>query len=69
MDIEEGEPVLVYAPSFYRDKRVGYLLGPCKDHDGAFRVALLDPNAPIKEVCADIRNGDTIERLPIAQQP
>jgi hypothetical protein len=58
-----NDPVLVYAPSFYKEARIGIYVGPCKDHEGAFRVLLINPDAPIKEVCANPENGDTIEIL------
>lgn len=64
MEFKQGDPVIVYAPSFYRQPRVGIFMGPCKDHDESFIVKLLDENAPIKDVCANLRNRDTIERLP-----
>jgi hypothetical protein len=63
MGFERGDPVLVYAPAFYKEHRIGIFLGPCKDHDGAFRIILVNPEAPIKEVCANPQNGDTIEML------
>lgn len=63
MNLERGDPVIVFAPSFYKEPRLGIFLDACKDHDGAFRVLLVNPDAPIKEVCADLTKGDTIERL------
>jgi hypothetical protein len=63
IEYEQGDPVLVFAPAFYRNKRLGIVYGPCKDHDGAIRILMIDPNAPIKEICADVSKGDTIERL------
>jgi len=66
-EFDIGEPVIVYAPAFYREPRIGFFTGSCKDHDGAFRVQLLDKNAPIREVCADLKALDTIERLPTTE--
>lgn len=63
MEFEQGEPVIIRAPSFYRETRAGIFLGPCKDHDDSFRVLILDPDAPIKEVCVNTSIGDTIVRL------
>jgi len=60
---EEGEPVIIYARTFYRESRLGFVMGPCKDHDGAIRVKLIDPDAPIKDVCVDTSKGDTIKSL------
>jgi len=69
IEFEEGEPVIVYAKAFYRLPRIGFFMGPCKDHDGAFLVSLLDKEAPIRQVCSDLRNRDTIERLPVVPAP
>lgn len=63
MELTQGDPVVVFAPAFYREKRLGIVLAQCKDHEHGIRIRLLDPSAPIKEVCADVTNGDTIERL------
>lgn len=61
--MESGDPVLVHARTFYREKRLGIVLGPCKDHEYGIRVRILDPKAPIKEICADVTKGDSIETL------
>lgn len=63
MELQQGDPVVVFAPAFYRERRLGIYYGPCKDHEQGIRVLMIDPNAPIKEVCADVTKGDTIERL------
>ena len=68
MEFEQGDPVIVFAPAFYREKRIGIVLAECKDHEYGIRVAMLDPDAPIKEVCADVSIGDTIERLSVENQ-
>lgn len=62
-DVQEGDPVIVFAPNFYRAARIGFFKGPCRDHDGAFLVDLLDDDAPIRVVCAGIDSRDTIEIL------
>lgn len=62
-DIKRGDPVLVYAPSFYRERRVGIVLDPCKDHENSFRVRVMEKDAPIKDMCVNLNIGDTIERL------
>jgi len=62
-EFDRGDPVVVYAPSFYKDSRIGIFLGPCKDHDNSYRVLLINPDVPIKEVCANLKMGDTIEKV------
>ena len=61
----ESIPVIIFAPGFYRERRIGLTSGKCRDHEGAIRVLVLDHDAPIKEVCVGIDPRDTIERLPL----
>lgn len=62
--LKQGDPVIIHAPAFYREHRIGVIIEMCKDHDGAYRIRVLDPDAPIKDVCVNPNNGDTIELLP-----
>lgn len=39
---EEGDPVMIEASDFFRGKRLAFFKEKCKDHDGNFKVILLE---------------------------
>ena len=52
--------VLVAAPDFFKGHRLGVVTGPCRDHDDAYRVYVLDKEISTRDICVNPLKGDFI---------
>jgi len=63
-NFQPGEYVLVSSPNFFKGKKLGAYLRPCKDHEGGHRVYLTNLTTITKEVCVNPNEpGNSIVRV------
>lgn len=55
-----GHHVIVSVPDVFKGNKLGVVIKSCPDHDGAYRVQLINPDNPNKDVCANPLQGDII---------
>lgn len=52
--------VIITARDFFKGNKLGVVTGRCKDHDGSYRVYLVNPDNSVRDICVNPLKGDTI---------